>query len=90
MGLYLFFSFCRPNRAPHFYLPEQEGGKKKAQVLLIMLATVPLYLRGPGSRGLVYYFSLVVFLRGQVVVEDRWIFLSLTRAHKLTVLSLAL
>lgn len=55
-----------------------------------MLATVPLYLGVPGSRyaghqsrGLVYYFSLVVFLWGQV--GDRWIFLSLTRAHKLTV-----
>lgn len=97
MGLFFFFFFsCRPNGAPHFYLKK----KNTAQVLLIMLTTVRLCLGVPGSRyaghrsrGLVYYFSPVVLLRGggrDAFSRTGGFFFSLTRAHKLTGLLLAL
>lgn len=76
MGLYLFFPAALTER--HISTCQSRREEKKAQVLLIMLATVPLYLGIPGSRyagrqsrGLVYYFSLVVFLWGRVGMRSQ-------------------
>lgn len=92
MGLFFFPAALTEH---HISTCQRAGGRKKkrkAQVLLIMLATVPLCLgvlgsryAGHQSRGLVYYFSLVVFLWGQVGMRSRgqvdFSFINFTQAH---------